>query len=175
MSSGICSLQGRTFHQLLQGLTWKNFDDTKDVTYEMLAEQLFQDNGNFESTLAQIKAVEAVTEWIYIVYKNTLLLKIIEQLSYMNVVGRYFFTQILQKAGIENWDAAKLEGSLSEYALTLEQNNIFMAYFLKEKEKIVQYLKRASTFNNQYQQLHYRIDLKSASKYNTGIYIYLYI
>ena len=73
MSGGICSLQGKAFHQLLQGLTWKNFDDTKDVTYEMLAEQLFHGNGDFESILAQIKGVEAVG--INLIYKHTFLLK----------------------------------------------------------------------------------------------------
>ena len=62
MSGGICSLQGKAFHQLLQGLTWKNFDDTKDVTYEMLAEQLFQGKGDFESILAEIEGVEVVKD-----------------------------------------------------------------------------------------------------------------
>ena len=65
MSSGICSLQGKAFQQLLQGLAWKNFDDTKDVTYEMLADQLFQGGENSESALSQVKAVEAVRPVIH--------------------------------------------------------------------------------------------------------------
>ena len=60
MSSDVCSLQGRAFQQLLQGLTWKNFDDSKDVTDEMLADQLFQSGDSNEAALSQVKAVEAV-------------------------------------------------------------------------------------------------------------------
>ena len=56
-----------------------------------------------------------------------------------------------------------------EYSLSAEQRSIFMTFFLKEKERIILYLKKASTFNNKFEQINYRIDLKSASKSNQGM------
>ena len=67
MSSSPCSLQGKTFHQLLQGLIWKNFDEKKEVTNEMLAEQLYGGDANldFDTISAQITAIEAVILVVY--------------------------------------------------------------------------------------------------------------
>jgi hypothetical protein len=59
MDTVICSLEGRAFQALLNGLSKKNFEMDETITYEYLMEQLY---GNIEMEqlvmLAQIKSIE---------------------------------------------------------------------------------------------------------------------
>lgn len=58
----------------------------------------------------------------------------------------------------------------AEYnSLSTEQCSILIAFWSKEKGKIVASLKKTSCFNNNLNGLTWRVDLKSASKHNTGI------
>jgi hypothetical protein len=56
-----CSLEGRAFQALLNGLVKKNFDDDKSITYDYLREQLFAGKDlEPDEILAQIRIFEKV-------------------------------------------------------------------------------------------------------------------
>jgi hypothetical protein len=54
----LCSLQGKSFQALLNGLARKNYYNNKDITNEYLAEELFQQS--LATVSVEISAVEEV-------------------------------------------------------------------------------------------------------------------
>ena len=62
MDSLICSLEGRSFQGLLNGLSKKIFDRDITITYEYLKEQLYSGNDlENDEIMAQIKSFEKVS------------------------------------------------------------------------------------------------------------------
>jgi hypothetical protein len=56
-----CSLEGRSFQALLNGLSKKTFHDDKSMTYEYLIEQLYSDKDlEPDEIMAQIRIFEKV-------------------------------------------------------------------------------------------------------------------
>lgn len=57
----MCSLEGRSFQALLNGLSKKNFDVNSSVTYDFLTEQLYSGQDlEKDEILAQMKSFEKV-------------------------------------------------------------------------------------------------------------------
>jgi hypothetical protein len=68
MDSLVCSLEGRSFQALLNGLSKKNFDGDESVTFEFLVDQLYTGiDLEKDEMLAQIKSFEKVIP-IHVLY-----------------------------------------------------------------------------------------------------------
>ena len=62
-----------------------------------------------------------------------------------------------------------MEEALPEYALSAEQCKILIAFWSREKDKIISSMMTLATYNNQFRGISWRIDLKSVSKVNAGV------
>lgn len=61
MDSLVCSLEGRSFQGLLNGLSKKNFDEDELVTFEFLTEQLYTGMDlEHDEIIAQMRSFEKV-------------------------------------------------------------------------------------------------------------------
>lgn len=128
MSVSLCSLQGKGFQALLNGLARKIYYNNKDITNEYLAEELFQQP--LATVSAEIFAVEEVP--LLSLHRALYLVGF----QFIPILLHKTTRQILRKAARENWDASKLDTSLAEHSLLPEQARIFVAFWTNEKEKV---------------------------------------
>ena len=76
--------------------------------------------------------------------------------------------QLLKKAAVNNWGEDSLtaeivEGS-NDFSFTADQMTVFAKFWRDNKEKIAKVLQSRSTYNNRYENMNWRVDMKVASR-----------
>lgn len=76
------------------------------------------------------------------------------------------FEQLLKCAAREYWETSRLQTFLqSSSELTKDQQNLLCNFWTNEREKIHTEMLKRSRWDNEYQQLTWRVDLKAASRH----------
>lgn len=111
METVICSLEGRAFQGLLNGLAKKNYELDDSISYDYLIEQLYRSSPAYEEMepvvmIAQIKSIE----------------------------------KLLRNAVESYWDQSTFETILRENytttQITAQQQRILISFWMNEREKV---------------------------------------
>jgi len=136
----MCSLSAKAFRNLLQGLVKRNYFGEQIYSNEALLESLFgvssSEVGDRGDLVAEIESFET----------------------------------LLRAAGEGNWDDIKMEEIVTAQLarasplFSAEQGQILIAFWSAEREKIHSALVKVSTWNRQFQDIAWRVDVKAVSK-----------